>query len=250
MDGFSVFISLCSFQANGLFADRTDWSIHTAPPGKGYTQILARSLGIAKCQIFRGSDRVGPVSPRPGWYSSPCGRENQIHPACRHLNQEVCRITSNRAGVGLAHFNTSLDQALVHTVLFRTRSAFVPIVGYPTVLGKIAPGDVGFCPEMRDYDSQKWFDLYRTAILELQRAAITGRIRDARSEITTRLETLRQHPDLHHTELSAIHDALNNLRVLEREEERMAAEDKKRILQQTVQKLKSIAPRFGESDQQ
>ena len=103
---------------------------------------------------------------------------------------------------------------------------------------------------MRDYDSQKWFDLYRTAILELQRAAITGRIRDARSEITTRLEMLRQHPDLHHTELSAIHDALNNLRVLEREEERMAAEDKKRILQQTVQKLKSIAPRFGESDQQ
>jgi hypothetical protein len=47
---------------------------------------------------------------------------------------------------------------------------------------------------------------------------------------------------------SRIQDALNNLRVLEREEERMAAEDKKRILQQTVQKLKSIAPRFGESD--
>ena len=44
-------------------------------------------------------------------------------------------------------------------------------------------------------------------------------------------------------------DALNHLRVLEREEEGMADEDKKRILQQTVQKLKSIGPRFGESDQ-
>ena len=97
---------------------------------------------------------------------------------------------------------------------------------------------------MRDYDSQKWFDLYRTAILELQRAAITGRIRDARSEITTRLETLRQHPDLHHTELSAIQDPLNNLRVFGARGGRMAAEDKKRILQQTVQKLTSIAPRF------
>ena len=103
---------------------------------------------------------------------------------------------------------------------------------------------------MHDYDTQKWVDLYRIAILELQRAAMTGRIRDARAEITTRLETLRQHPDLHHTELSAIQDALNNLRVLEREEERIAAEEKKRILHQTVQKLKTIAPRFGEPEPQ
>jgi hypothetical protein len=53
VDGFSVFIGLCSFQVNGSFADRTDWSIHTSPPGKGFTHILARSLGIARCQIFR-----------------------------------------------------------------------------------------------------------------------------------------------------------------------------------------------------
>jgi len=104
--------------------------------------------------------------------------------------------------------------------------------------------DVGFLPEMHDYDTQKWIDLYRTALLELERAAMSGRIADARTEITTRLETLRQHPELHHTELSAIEDALNNLRVLEREEERMAAEDKKRILHQTVQKLKTIAPKL------
>lgn len=63
---------------------------------------------LEECQIFRGSDRVGPTSPQSPWYSSPCGRGNQIHPACRHLNQEVCRTPSNRVGVGLAHFNASL----------------------------------------------------------------------------------------------------------------------------------------------
>lgn len=103
---------------------------------------------------------------------------------------------------------------------------------------------------MNDYHTEKWYDLYRTAMLELERAAITGRIGDARSEITTRLETLQLHPNLHDTELSAIRDALNNLRVLEREEERLAAEDKKRILQEAVQSLRSIAPKFGEPDQQ
>jgi hypothetical protein len=30
VNGFSVFVGLCSFEANGLFADKTDWSIHTA----------------------------------------------------------------------------------------------------------------------------------------------------------------------------------------------------------------------------
>ena len=101
---------------------------------------------------------------------------------------------------------------------------------------------------MNDFDTQKWFNLYKTALLELERAAITGRIADARAEITSRLEALEQHPVLHHTELSAIQDALNNLRTLEREEERMAAENKKRILQQTVQKLSSIAPKCGEHE--
>ena len=36
VNGFSAFVGLCSFEANGLFADRTDWSIHTAPSGKGF----------------------------------------------------------------------------------------------------------------------------------------------------------------------------------------------------------------------
>lgn len=103
---------------------------------------------------------------------------------------------------------------------------------------------------MNDFDKQKWFDLYATAMLELERAAMTGRIGDARTEIAARLETLRQHPGLHSAEYHAIQDALSNLRVLEREEERLAAEDKKRILQEAVQKLKTVAPQFPESSQQ
>lgn len=103
---------------------------------------------------------------------------------------------------------------------------------------------------MNDYHSEKWFNLYKTALLELERAAMTGRIGEARAEITTRLETLQEHPDLHHTELLAIRDALNNLRVLEREEVRLAAEDRKRLLEKTVKSLRTIAPKFGEPDPQ
>ena len=97
---------------------------------------------------------------------------------------------------------------------------------------------------MNDYDEQKWFNLYRTALLELKRAAMTGRISDARDEISTRLETLKQHPGLHRQEYQAIQDALNNLRVLEREEERFAADDKRRLLQESVEKLEILAPKF------
>ena len=98
---------------------------------------------------------------------------------------------------------------------------------------------------MNDYDKQKWFDLYRTALLELNRAVMTGRISDARGEIATRLEALKQHPELHQHESQAIQDALNNLRVLEQEEARLAADDKMHLLQKTIQKLASVAPKFA-----
>jgi hypothetical protein len=97
---------------------------------------------------------------------------------------------------------------------------------------------------MNDYDKEKWFDLYKTAMLELQRVTMTGRIANARSEITVHLETLKQHPSLHKQEYQAIQDALGNLRVLEREEERLVAQDQKRILKETVDKLQTIVPKF------
>jgi hypothetical protein len=103
---------------------------------------------------------------------------------------------------------------------------------------------------MKEYDQQKWVDLYRTAVFELKRAAMTGRISDARGEIATRLESLKKHPELHQDEYQAINDALNGLRVLEREEARLAAEDKKRLLEEATRKLQTIALKFQESDPQ
>jgi hypothetical protein len=103
---------------------------------------------------------------------------------------------------------------------------------------------------MGDYSQEKWFDLYTTAVLELKRAAMTGRIDDARAEIEVRLATLQKHPNLDGTEYAAIQDALNNLRSLEREEARLASEDNKRILQETVSKLEDIGPVFeGETSE-
>ena len=103
---------------------------------------------------------------------------------------------------------------------------------------------------MNDYDKEKWFDLYRMALVELKHAAMTGRIGDARTEIADRLEKLKQLPGLLAPEHQAIQDALNSLRVLEREKARFATEEKKRILQETVQRLQAITPKFKDSGQQ
>jgi len=66
---------------------------------------------------------------------------------------------------------------------------------------------------MSDYDQEKWVDVYITAVMELEHAAMTGRIGDARIAISTRLEKLKHLPGLHAREHQAIEDALNNLRV-------------------------------------
>jgi hypothetical protein len=107
--------------------------------------------------------------------------------------------------------------------------------------------------KMNDYDQQKWFNLYRTVLLELKRAAMTGWIGDARAEIAVRLEALKHHPGLHKMEYQAIKDALNalsSLRALEQEEARLVAEDKKRLLQDAARNLESIAPKFQDPGSQ
>jgi len=103
---------------------------------------------------------------------------------------------------------------------------------------------------MNDWDNEKWFDLYRTALLELEHAAMNGRIGDARAEIDTRLELLKHRPGLHAMEYEAIRDALSNLRTLEREEAFLAEEEKKRLLQEAAQKLQAIAHKFPDPGQQ
>ena len=114
---------------------------------------------------------------------------------------------------------------------------------------ELSIGVVHYLARMNEYDQEKWFDLNKSAILELKRAAMTGRIGEARDGIATRLQELEELPDLHTEERQAISDALSTLRMLEREEERFAAEDKKRILERAAQNLESRASRLksGES---
>ena len=89
---------------------------------------------------------------------------------------------------------------------------------------------------MSDYDKEKWVKLYRTAMLELEHAKMAGRIRDTRIEIAARIKKLHDIPGLHAQEKQAIEDALSGLRVLEREEARYEA-DERRIAEPRLENL-------------
>ena len=95
---------------------------------------------------------------------------------------------------------------------------------------------------MGDYEREEWTDLYKTAIVELEHAKMAGQISSTRNAITARLEKLKTLPGLHSSEQHAIADALNNLRVLEREEARYQAEEKQRAIDQALHKLREIEP--------
>jgi hypothetical protein len=101
---------------------------------------------------------------------------------------------------------------------------------------------------MPDPDKELWVDLYRMAMMELENAKIAGRIGDARIEIATRLEKLRDIPGLHTVEKQAIEDALSGLHGLEWTEER-DADNERQIAERALQRLRVIAPRFENLDQ-
>lgn len=94
-----------------------------------------------------------------------------------------------------------------------------------------------------EYEREKWYSVYETAMVELEQAKIAGRIGDAREEITARIEKLRDIPGLHEREKQAIEDALNGLRMLEQEEERARA-DERRIAEAALEKLRVIGPKL------
>ena len=96
------------------------------------------------------------------------------------------------------------------------------------------------------HEDEEWFGLYRSALIELEHAKMTGRIGDAHSSITTRLEKLKEMPSLHMEERQAIQDALNGLRMLEREEERYQA-DERRIAERALENLRRLAPKLEDS---
>ncbi len=96
----------------------------------------------------------------------------------------------------------------------------------------------------KDYDHEKWVKRYKMAILGLERARLTGRIEDARSEIAARIEKLRDIPGLHTAEIHAIDNAQRMLRLLEGEEERYAAEERRRAIEEALHNLRLIEPKI------
>ena len=102
---------------------------------------------------------------------------------------------------------------------------------------------------MRAYQDEDWYAVYTAAVLELESLKMTGRIEDARSAITSRLEVFKTAPGLHTDEYQRIDDALRTLRLLERES--LAQEEERRIAAESLSKIRPIETRlrnFGDQN--
>jgi hypothetical protein len=95
---------------------------------------------------------------------------------------------------------------------------------------------------LADYEQENWVALYQSALVELEHAKMSGRIKDARIEIVARIEKLHAMPGLHTGERQGIADALGALRFLEQEETHFDAEQKCRALDRALETLRSVAP--------
>lgn len=65
-------------------------------------------------------------------------------------------------------------------------------------------------------EDKSWFEVYKAAVLELDPQKLPERIVAAKERVRLRLEEIQGDSD-HHAERQQIEDALNSLRVLERE---------------------------------
>jgi len=126
---------------------------------------------------------------------------------------------------------------LLYTILRAFSRSFPGLTGFHLLWYRTEP-------KMNDYQEQKWVELYRAALLELENSLMAGRIREARAEIIRRLEELQQMPGLHQPERQAIEDATNGLQNLEREEAQHAYEQEQRIAREGLAKLRSLRPRI------
>jgi hypothetical protein len=95
---------------------------------------------------------------------------------------------------------------------------------------------------MPDYQDENWVTVYKSAILELEHAKMSGRIEAARTASVARIEALQNVPGLHASERQAIADALSGLHVLQDEERRYDADQKRRAVETTLKTLRSVAP--------
>jgi inhibitor of KinA sporulation pathway (predicted exonuclease) len=93
-------------------------------------------------------------------------------------------------------------------------------------------------------DAEKWDEIYQKALIELGHAKVRGRIGDARAQIRTRVEKLKDLPGLHAAEHQAIDDALNALRFLEREEDRYDENQRRETLDVVATKIQSLGPKI------
>jgi hypothetical protein len=65
-------------------------------------------------------------------------------------------------------------------------------------------------------EDKPWFEVYKTAMLELDPQKLPERIVAAKEAVRLRLKDIEGDSD-HHAERQQIEDALNSLRILERE---------------------------------
>ena len=96
--------------------------------------------------------------------------------------------------------------------------------------------------------NESWVQLYQKALMELEHAQMTGRIDDAKGAIFARLLVLNDLPGLHEHEKESISDALRSLSFLESEEKRNQEDEKRRLLEAALEKLRRIAPAIQRLD--
>ena len=94
--------------------------------------------------------------------------------------------------------------------------------------------------EMEDFQKEDWVSIYQSALTELEHARISGRIEAAQKAIVSRMEKLLTMPGLHPEERHAIEDAIRILGILEREEARYDAEQKRLAVGSLLEKLRSV----------
>jgi hypothetical protein len=95
---------------------------------------------------------------------------------------------------------------------------------------------------MEDYKGEDWVSLYQSALIELEQAKMSGRIKAAQKSILDRVEKLRKIPGLHSEEYHAIDDALHALRFLAAEDARFDAEAERRAVEVALERFRSVGP--------
>jgi hypothetical protein len=101
---------------------------------------------------------------------------------------------------------------------------------------------------MADDNAKNWTQVYQEALIEVEHAKMRGRIGEARAQIRSRVEKLRDLPGLHAAEYQAIDDALNALRFLEREEDRYNEDQRRETLGAVASKLRFLGRKIPKLD--